>query len=141
MAATSSTAPAIDFDGIFSQYTGNAIVDRLLYVADHARDVGVVTEALRHAKRALEGRVDAFSLKPTTSNGCAYERAMAIAKKREVDASVVGFTKAWLEENARRADGELDKLETGLTDLLTERVKENLRMQYVELGDHYYDRG
>ena len=141
MAATSSTAPAIDFDGIFSQYTGNAIVDRLLYVADHARDVGVVTEALRHAKRALEGRVDAFSLKPTTSNGCAYERAMAIAKKREVDASVVGFTKAWLEENARRADGELDKLETGLTDLLTERVKENRRMQYVELGDHYYDRG
>jgi COP9 signalosome complex subunit 1 len=66
---------------------------------------------------------------------------MAIAEKRGIDANAVGFTEAWLNENARRADGELDKLESGLTDLLTERVKENLRMQYVELGDHYYDRG
>ena len=135
----SSTSPVVvDFDAILSQYTGNAIVDRLLCVAERANDVKVSTEALKHVKKALE-RVDEFS-KPTTSNGCAYERAMKLAEK--LGLGDAGFSRAWLEENDARANAELEKLESGLSDLFSaERVKEHVRMQYVELGDHYYDRG
>ena len=36
-------------------------------------------------KRALEGKADEFSLKPVTSNGAAYERAMTIATTWSAD--------------------------------------------------------
>lgn len=91
-------------------------------------DVGVVIEVLCYVKCVFEGWVDVFSLKLMMLNGCVYEWVMVIVKKCEVDVSVVGFIKVWLEENVRCVDGELDKFEIGFTDLLTERVKENLRM-------------
>lgn len=133
--------PVVDFEFLLGQYTGNAVVDRLLCVAERAEEDEVAREALAHAKRALEGKVDEFSLKPVTSNGAAYERAMTIATTRGVPTSTVAFTREWAEANAARADAELERLEANLADVRTERVKENLRMQYVELGDHYYDRG
>ena len=135
----SSTHPVVvDFDAILSQYTGNAIVNRLLCVAERVDDVKVSAEALKHAKKVLE-RFDEFS-RPTTSNGCAYERAMKLAEK--LGLGNAGFSREWLEENDARANAELEKLESGLSDLFSaERVKEHVRMQYVELGDHYYDRG
>lgn len=134
--------PAIDLEAILGAYTGNAALDRLLHIAERAEDREIALDALRHAQRALESSVNPFTLKPPAfSNGRAYERAMAIAKKREFSSSEIELSREWLEKNARSADAELRKLESGLSDLLTERVKENLRMQYVELGDHYYDRG
>jgi len=134
--------PAIDLEAILGAYTGNAALDRLLHIAERAEDREIALDALRHAQRALESSVNPFTLKPPAfSNGRAYERAMAIAKKREFSSTEIELSREWLEKNARSADAELRKLESGLSDLLTERVKENLRMQYVELGDHYYDRG
>lgn len=140
-AARPRAPPVIDFDVILSQYTGNAVVDRLLCVAERAEESAVAVEALAHAKRALEGKVDEFSLTPVTSNGAAYERAMAIASTRGVSSSAVALSREWCEANAARADAELERLESSLADSRAERVRENLRMQYVELGDHYYDRG
>lgn len=133
---------AIDFDALLSHYTGNALVDRLIVIAERTTDDVVALTALRHAKRVLEEAVNPFTMKPPAfANGALYQRAQATAKRRNISKSGVEFTDAWIEENARKSDAELRKLESGLTDLLTERVKENLRMQYVELGDHYYDRG
>ena len=134
--------PAIDLEAVLGAYTGNAVLDRLLHVAERSEDREIALGALRHAQRALESSVNPFTLKPPAfSNGRAYERAMAIAKKREFSSADIELSREWLENNTRNADAELRKLESGLSDLLTERVKENLRMQYVELGDHYYDRG
>ena len=84
--------PVVDFEFLLGQYTGNAVVDRLLCVAERAEEDEVAREALAHAKRALEGKVDEFSLKPVTSNGAAYERAMTIATTRGVPTSTVAFT-------------------------------------------------
>ena len=95
--------PVVDFEFILGQYAGNAVVDRLLYVAERAEEDEVAREALAHAKRALEGKVDEF-LKPVTSNGAAYERAMTIATTRGVPTSTVAFTREWAEANAARAD-------------------------------------
>jgi len=127
----------IDFDGILSQYTGNAILDRLLCIAESTSSVDVAREALQKTKSVLE-RVDEFS-KPVTLNEVAYERARALA--RELHINDVEFKREWLEDNSKRARAELEKLDSELSDLLAERVNENLRMQFVELGDHYYDRG
>ena len=106
-AARPRAPPVIDFDVILSQYTGNAVVDRLLCVAERAEESAVAVEALAHAKRALEGKVDEFSLTPVTSNGAAYERAMAIASTRGVSSSAVALSREWCEANAARADAEL----------------------------------
>ena len=84
--------PVVDFEFLLGQYTGNAVVDRLLCVAERAEEDEVAREALAHAKRALEGKVDEFSLKPVTSNGAAYERAMTIATTRGVPTSTVALS-------------------------------------------------
>jgi|Transcript_4563 COP9 signalosome complex subunit 1 len=138
--ASSASSPiVIDLDGILSQYTGNAIIDRLLCIAETTTSADVARDALRKTKEAIErGGVDEFS-KPKTSNGVAYTRAKSLAETLKI--TDVDFTDDWLHENNARARAELAELDKGLSEKITERVNENIRMQFVELGDHYYDRG
>ena len=138
--STSSSSPVvIDFDGILSQYTGNAIIDRLLCIAETTTSGDVARDALRQVKAAIErGGVDEFS-KPKTSNGVAYKRAKTLAEELKI--TDVDFADEWLDDNSKRAKAELVELEKFLSEKITERVNENIRMQFVELGDHYYDKG
>ena len=128
--ASSASSPiVIDLDGILSQYTGNAIIDRLLCIAETTTSADVARDALRKTKEAIErGGVDEFS-KPKTSNGVAYTRAKSLAETLKI--TDVDFTDDWLHENNARARAELAELDKGLSEKITERVNENIRMQFV----------
>ncbi|CAL8465400.1 g4936 [Coccomyxa elongata] len=121
--------PAIDIEAYASSYSGNAKINRLIFIAEKTSDSALALSALRIAADDIK-------------------RGHNISKYNEVISKINNrlgpdyhYDREWADGLEARAQATQYKLESELSGYKTNLIKESIRMGHHELADFFFSRG
>jgi len=123
---------AADVETIVSQYTGHALVRRIVFVAKKAAEK-------KDEQLELDALKVCFEEAKKSENTTLYKEATSLIGGRlgqEYDPDA-----AWMEQVDRRTAQKQDKLESELNGYKANLIKESIRMGHTFLGEFFYDKG
>ena len=115
-----------------SQYTGHALVRRIVFVAKKAAEK-------KDEQLELDALKVCFEEAKKSENTALYKEATSLIGGRlgqEYDPDA-----AWMEQVDRRTAQKQDKLESELNGYKANLIKESIRMGHTFLGEFFYDKG
>lgn len=121
--------PPVDLEALTSNYSGNACLNRLLFIAEHAAQESLKLDALKVAANILK----------TGENTRLYAQVIERIGGRLGPA--YELDKEWVDEVDRRAAKRQEILDAELNGYKTNMIKESIRMGHNDLGDFFYERG
>ena len=121
--------PPVDLEALTSNYSGNACLNRLLFIAEHAAQESLKLDALKVAANILK----------TGENTRLYAQVIERIGGRLGPA--YELDKEWVDETDRRAAKKQEVLDAELNGYKTNMIKESIRMGHNDLGDFYHARG
>jgi COP9 signalosome complex subunit 1 len=125
--APNISSKEFDLESYISNYTGHTKIDRLVFVAEHCKELEL--DAYRMAIDELKRTTNTILYKQITEKvgdrlGPAYRT-----------------DQAWIDSVDKKAQQQLERLEMDLNGFKANLIKESIRMGHNDLGDFFYQRG
>eukprot|EP01117_Protostelium_nocturnum_P003806 TRINITY_DN15067_c0_g1_i1.p1 TRINITY_DN15067_c0_g1~~TRINITY_DN15067_c0_g1_i1.p1 ORF type:complete len:444 (+),score=172.86 TRINITY_DN15067_c0_g1_i1:156-1487(+) len=113
---------------VLNQYTGNAKIQRLLFIAQHSKSLEL--EALKLAHDELKAK----SLNTSLYKNVCEKIGDRLGASYQLDQS-------WIDSTDKKAAHQQEKIEADLNGSRTNLIKEQIRIGHTELGDFWSSRG
>ena len=130
----------IDIEAYAINYNGWNKILRLLFIVEHSHSLKI--EALKIVLNYI---------KENTYNTQLYTKIyfnlqQTVEKQlqgdvKKVEQAIGALDQQWIEQNNKRAQMKLEKLDTDLKNSKSNSIKESIRRGHDDLGDHYLDMG
>eukprot|EP00041_Stephanoeca_diplocostata_P018043 m.374359 g.374359 ORF g.374359 m.374359 type:complete len:468 (-) comp20904_c0_seq3:257-1660(-) len=126
--------PSMDLDAYVSEYEGNTKISRLCFIANRCPSFRMEAYQICHSELKKMGS------RPQLQRDIALKLQSASAASN-VPCDVQPLAPAEVKEQLERLKKHRETLEASLKIHRVNMVKENIRVGYMELGDHFYATG